>query len=86
MMTKLVAILAIVLGLSPFLMLLLSRVSVRANISLHRNLTAKNILLLEFGGLIAVMAGIALLLGNQPLTWFTFILLIITAAWFEWVV
>jgi len=84
-MTKL-GILAILLGLSPFLLVLLSRVSVRVNIWLHRNLTAKNILLLEFGGLIAVMAGIWLLLGNQLLTWLTFILLIITAAWFEWVV
>jgi hypothetical protein len=80
------AILAIVLGLSPFLLVLLSRVLVPANIWLHRHLAMKTVLLLEVGGLIAVMAGIALLLGNQPLTWFTFILLIITAAWFEWVV
>jgi hypothetical protein len=85
MMTELAA-LAIVLGLSPFLLLLLSRLSVPANIWLHRRLTMKTVFLLEVGGLIAVMAGIALLLGNQPLTWFTFILLIITAAWFEWVV
>ena len=84
-MTKL-GILAIVLGLSPFLILLLSRVSASANMWLHRNLTGKNILFLEIAGLIAVIAGVALLLGNQPLTWLTFILLIITAAWFEWVV
>jgi hypothetical protein len=57
MMTKL-AIIAIMLGVSPFLIMLLSKASTPVNIWLHRYLTVRNLLILQAGGLFAVIAGV----------------------------
>ncbi len=56
------ALTAIVLGLCPFLIVLLGATSIRVNMWIRRHLSMNQLLMIQFVGLIMIVAGAVLLL------------------------